>query len=62
VAIEQYYRSSKTEQKIRPRTSSSRSGLARPVDGLRTMHDKIREEIARSREDTAAGGAGQIEH
>jgi len=64
VAIEQYYRTSRTEQKIRPEDiQQPLKDLRGAVDGLRNMHDKIREEIAdASREDTAAGGSGQIEH
>jgi chromosome segregation ATPase len=64
VAIEQYYRSSRTEQKIRPEDiQQPLKDLRAQVDSLRNLHDKIREEIAdASREDTAAGGAGQIEH
>jgi tetratricopeptide (TPR) repeat protein len=64
VAIEQYYRGSRTEQKIRPEDiQQPLKDLRAQVDGLRNLHDKIREEISdASREDTAAGGAGQIEH
>jgi TolA-binding protein len=64
VAIEQYYRSSRTEQKIRPEDiQQPLKDLRAAVDTLRNTHDKIREEIAdASREDTAAGGSGQAEH
>jgi len=64
VAIEQYYRSSRTEQKIRPEDIQQPiKDLRSTVDNLRNTHDKIREEISDAvREDTAAGGAGQIEH
>jgi tetratricopeptide (TPR) repeat protein len=64
VAIEQYYRSSRAEQKIRPEDiQQPLKDLRASVDALRNTHDKIREEIAdASREDTVAGGAGQVEH
>ncbi|HET6149478.1 MAG TPA: tetratricopeptide repeat protein [Polyangia bacterium] len=64
VAIEQYYRTSRTEQKIRPEDiQQPLKDLRGTVESLRAMHDKIREEIAdASREDTVAGGSGQIEH
>jgi len=64
VAIEQYYRSSRSEQKIRPEDIQQPiKDLRATVDSLRNSHDKIREEIADAvREDTAAGGAGQVEH
>jgi tetratricopeptide (TPR) repeat protein len=63
VAIEQYYRSSRTQQKIRPEDiQQPLKDLRATVDSLRDLHDKIREEISdATREDTAAGGAGQVE-
>jgi TolA-binding protein len=64
VAIEQYYRSSRASQKIRPEDIQQPvKDLRATVDSLRGMHDKIREEIAdATREETASGGAGQAEH
>jgi tetratricopeptide (TPR) repeat protein len=64
VAIEQYYRSSRSEQKIRPEDiQQPLKDLRGTVDSLHGLHDKIREEISDAvREDTAAGGTGQVEH
>jgi tetratricopeptide (TPR) repeat protein len=63
VAIEQYYRSSRSEQKIRPEDIQGPvRDMRNAIDELRTMHDKIREEIAdATREATTAGAAGQAE-
>jgi tetratricopeptide (TPR) repeat protein len=63
VAIEQYYRNSRAEQKIRPEDIQQPvKDLRAALDGLRSAHDKIREEIAdASREDSAAGASGQYE-
>jgi tetratricopeptide (TPR) repeat protein len=63
VAIEQYYRSSRSEQKIRPEDIQGPVRDMRvAIDELRSMHDKIREEIAdATREATTAGSAGQAE-
>ena len=63
VAIESYYRSSRSEQKIRPEDIQGPiRDMRAEIDELRTMHDQIREEIAdASREGTTAGTAGQAE-
>jgi TolA-binding protein len=64
VAIEQYYRSSRAQQRIKPEDIQQPiKDLRATVETLRDTHDKIREQIAdATREDTAAGGAGQVEH
>jgi tetratricopeptide (TPR) repeat protein len=63
VAIEQYYRKSKSEQKIRPEDLQGPVRDMRGViDGLRGTHDKLREAIADARRDAAAaGGIGEAE-
>jgi tetratricopeptide (TPR) repeat protein len=63
VALEQWYRSSRAEQKIRPEDIEQPvRDLHGALDDLRAQHDRIREEIAdASREDTTAGAAGQAE-
>jgi hypothetical protein len=63
VAVEQYYRTSRAEQKIRPEDIEQPvRGMRDSIEELRSMHDKIREEIAdASRDATAAGAAGQAE-
>jgi tetratricopeptide (TPR) repeat protein len=63
VAIESYYRSSRSEQKIRPEDIQGPvRDMRAAIDELRTMHDQIREEIAdASREATTAGVAGQAD-
>src|SRR5262250_1824052 len=61
VAIENYYRVSRSEQKIRP------EDIRQPVHDMRTkieelrgMHEKLREAIADAKRDaTAAGGIGE---
>jgi tetratricopeptide (TPR) repeat protein len=63
VAIEQYYRSSRAEQKIRPEDIQ---GPVRDVraslDELRGLHDRIRDEIVDARRESAtAGAAGEAE-
>ena len=63
VAIENYYRGSRSEQKIRPEYIQ---GPVRDVhgliDGLRAGHEKLREAIADARRDaSAAGGIGESE-
>jgi tetratricopeptide (TPR) repeat protein len=63
VAIENYYRVSRSEQKIRP------EDIRRPVRDMRTtiedlrgLHEKLREAITDARRDaTAAGGIGDAE-
>jgi len=58
VAVEQYFRNSKAEQKIRPEDIQ---GPVRDVraalDQLRVMHDKLREEIFEASRDAATAGA-----
>jgi tetratricopeptide (TPR) repeat protein len=63
VAVESYYRSSRTEQKIKPEDIQGPVRDMRvAIDELRSLHDKIREEIAdASREATTAGAAGEAE-
>ncbi len=63
VAIENYYRGSRSEQKIRPEDIQ---GPVRDmhvvIEGLRAGHDKLREAIAEARRDaSAAGGIGDSE-
>ncbi|HXU01998.1 MAG TPA: tetratricopeptide repeat protein [Polyangia bacterium] len=63
VAIENYYRQSRSEQKIRP------EDIRQPVRDMRTtleelrgQHEKVREAIADAKRDaTAAGGIGEFE-
>ena len=63
VAIENYYRVSRSEQKIRPRTSASPCGTcAATLEELRGLHDKLREAIVDAAATlTAAGGIGEVE-
>ena len=63
VAIENYYRTSQPEQKIRPEDIQGPVRDMRGViENLRTSHDKLREAIADARRDaTAAGGIGESE-
>jgi tetratricopeptide (TPR) repeat protein len=63
VAIDNYYRSSRSEQKIRPEDIQGPiHDLRAAVEELHGLHDRIREEIAdASREATTAGTAGQAE-
>jgi tetratricopeptide (TPR) repeat protein len=63
VAIDSYYRSSRAEQKIRPEDIQGPiHDLRAAIEELRSMHDKIREEIAdASREASTAGVQGQFE-
>ena len=63
VAIDNYYRSSRSEQKIKPEdVQADVRSMRTMIEELRTMHDQIREEIAdASREATTAGSAGQAE-
>jgi tetratricopeptide (TPR) repeat protein len=63
VAIEQYHRSSRAEQKIRPEDIEGPvRDIRAAIEELRTQHDQIREEIAdASRDATTAGAAGQAE-
>jgi TolA-binding protein len=63
VAVEQYYRSSRSEQKIRPEDIQGPvRDMRAALDQLRALHDKLREEIAdASRESAAAGASGQSE-
>src|SRR5258708_1811028 len=63
VAIESYYRSSRTEQKIRPEDIQGPiHDLRAAVDELHSTHDQIREAIVdASREATTAGAAGDAE-
>jgi tetratricopeptide (TPR) repeat protein len=63
VAIENYYRSSRSEQKIRPEDIQGPvRDMRAQIDELRTLHDQIREEIQdATREATTAGVAGEVE-
>ncbi len=64
VAVEQYYRASRAEQKIRPEDIEGPvRDMRTTIDELRTMHDKLREEIADATHDAASSGsADQAEH
>jgi tetratricopeptide (TPR) repeat protein len=63
VAIENYYRVSRSEQKIRPEDIRGPvRDMRATIEELRGMHDKVREAIADARRDaTAAGGIGEVE-
>jgi tetratricopeptide (TPR) repeat protein len=63
VAIEQYYRVSRAEQKIRPEDIESPvRDMRKVIEDLRGTHDKVREAIADARRDaTAAGSIGHSE-
>jgi tetratricopeptide (TPR) repeat protein len=63
VAIEQYYRVSRAEQKIRPEDIQSPvREMRKVIEDLRVTHDKLREAIAdATRDASAAGGAGEAE-
>jgi tetratricopeptide (TPR) repeat protein len=63
VAIEQYYRTSRPEQKIRPEDLKGPvRDMRASIEQLRNLHDKLSEEIADARRDaSAAGAAGQAE-
>jgi len=63
VAIENYYRVSRSEQKIRPEDIRGPvRDMRATIEELRTNHDKLREAIADARRDaTAAGGIGEVE-
>ena len=63
VAVEQFYRTSQAEQKIRPEDIEGPiKDLRVAIDELHTMHDKVRDDIAEaSRESSTAGAAGEEE-
>jgi len=63
VAIEQYYRGSRAEQKIRPEDMLGPvKDLRAAIDDLHRMHDRTRDEIAEAtRESSTAGAAGEEE-
>ncbi|HVV51850.1 MAG TPA: tetratricopeptide repeat protein [Polyangia bacterium] len=63
VALEQYYRVSRSEQKIRPEDIEGPvRDMRTEIEELRAMHDKIREEIADATHDSgAAGSTGEAE-
>jgi tetratricopeptide (TPR) repeat protein/archaellum component FlaC len=63
VAIENYYRVSRSEQKIRPEDIRQPVHDVRvSIDALRALHEKVREGIADAKRDaTAAGGIGEVE-
>jgi tetratricopeptide (TPR) repeat protein len=63
VAIEQYYRSSRAEQKIRPEDIQGPvKDLRAAINELHTAHDKVRDEISDAiREASTAGAAGEEE-
>ena len=63
VAIEQFYRSSRAEQKIRPEDIQGPvKDLRASIEELHTAHDKVRDEIAEAtRESSTAGAAGEEE-
>src|ERR1022692_1167730 len=58
VAVEQYYRASRSEQKIRPEDIEGPvRDMRTAIDELRAMHDKLREEIADATHDAATSGS-----
>jgi len=63
VAIEQFYRTSQAEQKIRPEDIQGPvKDLRAAIEELHTQHDKLRDEIAEAnRESSTAGAAGEEE-
>ncbi len=63
VALEQYYRVSRSEQKIRPEDIEAPvHDMRTAIDELRTLHDKVREDIAdATRDASAAGSTGEAE-
>ena len=63
VAIENYYRVSRSEQKIRPEDIRQPvRDMRTTIEELRGLHDKLREAIAEARRDaTAGGGIGEFE-
>ena len=63
VALEQYYRVSRSEQKIRPEDIEGPvRDMRAAIDELRGLHDKLREQIADATHDaSAAGSTGQAE-
>jgi chromosome segregation ATPase len=63
VAVENYYRQSRSEQKIRPEDIEGPvRDMRATIEDLRNNHDKLREAIAdASRDASAAGAAGQAE-
>lgn len=63
VAVEQYYRVSRAEQKIRPEDIEQPvRDMRAEIDSLRNVHDRLREAIAdASRDSSAAGSTGQAE-
>ena len=63
VAIEQFYRTSQAEQKIRPEDIQGPiKDLRAAIDELHAMHDKLRDDIAEAnRESPTAGAAGEQE-
>ncbi len=63
VAVEQYYRVSRSEQKIRPEDIEQPvRDMRAEIDSLRNLHDRLREAIAdASRDASAAGSTGEAE-
>jgi len=63
VAIEQYYRYSRAQQKIRPEdVQGPVKDLRAAIEELHAIHDKVRDDIAEaSRESATAGAAGEEE-
>jgi tetratricopeptide (TPR) repeat protein len=63
VAIENYYRVSRSEQKIRPEDIREPvADMRKTIEELRGLHDKLKEAIADARRDaSAAGGIGEVE-
>jgi len=58
VAVEQYYRVSRSEQKIRPEDIEGPvRDMRTTIDELRSMHDKLREEISDATHDAATSGS-----
>ncbi|HVZ86421.1 MAG TPA: tetratricopeptide repeat protein [Polyangia bacterium] len=63
VALEQYYRVSRAEQKIRPEDIEAPvRDMRATIEDLRAAHDKLREDIAQATRDAgAAGSTGEAE-
>ncbi|HEX3902576.1 MAG TPA: tetratricopeptide repeat protein [Polyangia bacterium] len=63
VALEQYYRVSRSEQKIRPEDIEAPvRDMRAAIEDLRAMHDQLREQIADATRDAgAAGSTGEAE-
>src|SRR5205823_11611155 len=60
VALEQYYRVSRSEQKIRPEDMEAPvRDMRAAIEELRGLHDKVREEIADATREASAAEIGR---